>query len=301
MTLQQFITRYSGKKIDWDGAYQGQCVDLFRQYAHEVLKFPQAKGVVGAADFWINYSNDQILSKHYLKVPNAPSAVPLPGDVMIWNKKAGDGFGHIAVYVSGDVNKFKSFDQNWRAINVCEITDHTYTNVYGWLRPVKSTSEPMPDTVQLDKKTFEQLVNKSTSFDELSKAGITTVSQIDELKRALQEARDGKISAEEGAKQTRLELGEFKAKVSEKLMSQQDLGSILRELSVIIDKQDSLQKQADSASEKNRDYEKQLTEAKAEIKRLELLLAGKNPLANASAQQLLSELLKRLSEILSGR
>ena len=139
MTLQQFITKYNGKKVDWDNAYGGQCVDLFRFYVHEVLNLPQPKPVVGAADFWTNYDIDQNLKNNFEKILNTPVNVPKAGDVMIWSKKAGGGFGHVGVFIEGDVNRFKSFDQNWRALNVSEPTEHNYTNVLGWLRPREET------------------------------------------------------------------------------------------------------------------------------------------------------------------
>jgi len=135
MTLNTFITKYNGKKLDWDNAYGGQCVDLFRFYVHEVLDKPQPKPVVGAADFWTNYDIDPNLKNNFEKILNTPVNVPKKGDVMIWSKKAGGGFGHVGMFIEGDVNRFKSFDQNWRALNVSEPTEHNYTNVLGWLRP----------------------------------------------------------------------------------------------------------------------------------------------------------------------
>lgn len=139
MTLDQFITKYNGKKVDWDNAYGGQCVDLFRFYVHEVLNLPQPKPVVGAADFFTNYDIDPNLKNNFEKILNTPVNVPKAGDVMIWSKKAGGGFGHVGVFIEGDVNRFKSFDQNWRALNVSEPTEHNYTNVLGWLRPREET------------------------------------------------------------------------------------------------------------------------------------------------------------------
>lgn len=146
ISFSQFIAKYAGKKIDWDNAYQGQCVDLFRQYNHEVLGIPQPKGVVGAADFWANYTTDPVLNTHFTKIVNTPEFIPQKGDVMVWNKRAGGGFGHIAVVVTANIDSFTSFDQNWRALNVCELTKHDYTNVYGVLRPkVQSIPKPMPE------------------------------------------------------------------------------------------------------------------------------------------------------------
>ncbi len=130
MTLDQFVEKWLGKEIDFDGAYRGQCVDLYRMYCKEVLNVPQSPGVEGAADIWTTY-----LAEHFDKIPNTPEGVPAKGDIVIWNRKAGGGFGHVAVFIEGNTNEFTSFDQNWPTLSVCTKTKHTYSNVYGWLKP----------------------------------------------------------------------------------------------------------------------------------------------------------------------
>lgn len=135
MELQEFIKKWIGKKCDFDGAYGGQCVDLFRMYLQEVLKVPQPNGVTGAADFWDKFESDPALYSKFDKIKNTPSGVPQAGDVIIWSKKAGKGYGHIAIFIEGDAKSFKSFDQNWPTLSKCTQTNHTYTNVLGWLRP----------------------------------------------------------------------------------------------------------------------------------------------------------------------
>lgn len=146
MTLQQFITKWQGKKADWDNAYGGQCVDLFRYYCHEVLNIDQPKPVRGAGNFWTDFEKDIVLTKHFKKIPNSSDFKPIEGDVMIWNFNAGGGFGHVGICTGENtgLQYFKSFDQNWSRISYCEIVNHNYTNVYGVLRPVSSIGEPMP-------------------------------------------------------------------------------------------------------------------------------------------------------------
>lgn len=138
MTYAQFFNTYNGKKIDWDGSFGGQCVDLFRQYHHEVIGGAQPKGVVGAADFWDNFEIDQNLWQHYIKIPNSETFIPKVGDVVIWSRGLGNGYGHIGVANgNGSVFSFESFDQNWKTISVCEIIKHDYKHVYGVFRPKK--------------------------------------------------------------------------------------------------------------------------------------------------------------------
>ncbi len=163
MTLDDFIQKYNKQKIDFDGAYGGQCVDLFRQYNQEVLKINQPRGVLGAADFWTNYETDSNLNNNFDKIPNTLTLLFKKGDVAIWNKKAGGGYGHIAV-VSDDkatTSTFNSFDQNWKTISVCELISHNYTNLYGVLRPKKSQ-----DLVCHSKEKNDELITKATWYDE---------------------------------------------------------------------------------------------------------------------------------------
>lgn len=131
MNLDEFINKYIGKKIDFDGYYGGQCVDLYRQYVKEVLDYPQSPGVGGAAEIW-----DSASPQYYDFITNTPEGIPSKGDIVIWNRRVGGGFGHVDVFVSSqDINNFTGFDQNWPTLDVCTLTKHNYSNVIGWLHP----------------------------------------------------------------------------------------------------------------------------------------------------------------------
>lgn len=130
MTLTEFRNKYLGTKVDFDGYYGGQCVDLYRQYVQDVLGFPQSPGVGGAAEIW-----DSADPKYYDFIPNTPTGVPTAGDIVIWNRRVGNGFGHVAIFLRGDVNSFVSLDQNWPTLDKVTETQHNYYNVIGWLHP----------------------------------------------------------------------------------------------------------------------------------------------------------------------
>lgn len=149
MILQEFIQKYDGKGIDFDGSFGNQCMDLYRQYVKEVLSFPQSPPVPSAKNVWTTYLQD-----YFEKVENTPSGVPRSGDVVIWGDGIGE-HGHIAIYVEGNAKKFKSFDQNFPVGTLCHIQEHTYKAVLGWLVP-KEQNTP----INMIPKWFETLLQE---------------------------------------------------------------------------------------------------------------------------------------------
>jgi hypothetical protein len=141
MKLKEFIGKYDGKYLDWDGAFGAQCVDQARFYFSEVCGLErQPAGVVGAKDFYLLFEKDPVLKGNFQKIPNTPEFVPKPGDVVIWDKSKTNPYGHIAIFVEGDVRSFDSLDQNLPAGSACRLVHHTYSNVLGFLRPKKEVT-----------------------------------------------------------------------------------------------------------------------------------------------------------------
>ena len=154
MTIREFFDKWNGKGIDFDGFYDNQCMDLAEEYNREVVNAPRLSG--NAADVWDVYPVN-----FYEKIQNTPTGVPSLGDIVIWNRRVGGGFGHIAIFSEGDANKFTSFDQNWPEGSNCHFQEHDYKNVFGWLHP------KLTNTVAVDSKVFENLVRKSTTLDKV--------------------------------------------------------------------------------------------------------------------------------------
>jgi len=124
MTLNDFIKKWNGKYCEIAGAtFKNQCVDIVNQYIKDVLGLPIIAGT-NAKDFPSKAGDE------YDYIKNTPLGLPEEGDLIIW----GDRYGHIAIYLSGNVNWFTSFDQNWPTGSVCHKVDHSYKSVIGWLR-----------------------------------------------------------------------------------------------------------------------------------------------------------------------
>lgn len=191
MNIAEFIVKYNGKKVDFDNYAGGQCFDLYRQFVKEVLNFPQSAptGDQGAKILWTGFDKDPVLKENYIRVPNSSDFTPQKNDIMIWNEKAGGGYGHVAICtgINTGLKYFQSFDQNWSKISYCELVNHSYANVYGVLRPkVQSTQESM----QVEKKVFEELVGKSTKYDEFEKAGYPDLKSLEMIINSLKENKE---------------------------------------------------------------------------------------------------------------
>lgn len=218
MTVKEFIQKWLGKKADWDKHYGGQCVDLFRFYVHEVLRQPQPRPVLGAWQFWANFDRDPNLYKYFVKIPNTPDFVPQEGDVAVWNRRKGRGYGHIAICTGrGNTSWFESFDQNWSRISYCELVKHNYRDFYGVLRPKKfinSKKEGMGN-ITIDTKLYEKLVGKATQRDDTWRfLGLPENAGFGDVKRKIEEMKNKIKDLEKALSEKETELGNRVEQVS---------------------------------------------------------------------------------------
>jgi len=127
MTLQEFITKYNGKKVDFDGHYGAQCMDLYRYYVEEVWQKPQTPAVKSAYMVF-----DTIDPTQYDKFTSGELKI---GDVVVWNNKFGPD-GHIAIVENpSDPKSLVVFGQNDPVGAPSKLSRHTYANILGWFRP----------------------------------------------------------------------------------------------------------------------------------------------------------------------
>lgn len=135
MTFDNWIKTVLGTKIDFDGKYKNQCVDLIKAYEYYVLNIqPVACG--DAWEYYAKYDNNAFLKKHFTKIKNTLNFVPLKGDIVVWNTGYGR-YGHVAI-ATGEGNKsfFYSYDQNKGGnFEPVQKVWHDYSYVYGVLRP----------------------------------------------------------------------------------------------------------------------------------------------------------------------
>lgn len=109
MTFAEFVAKYNGKAVDFDGTAGVQCVDLVDQFLKDVFGITGI-WVQGARDFYNKFALYPALVKTFDRVPNTRSLVAQLGDIVIWN---GGTYGHCAIADgSGNINTFYSYEQN---------------------------------------------------------------------------------------------------------------------------------------------------------------------------------------------
>lgn len=133
MTLDEFIKKHNGEKVDFDKKYGYQCVDLFRQYCSDVLNIPQPAGVTGAREFYTEYEKKSVEVKYLQKLPY-PENKPIAGDVVIFDKMRGNPYGHVAIVIAADKNYIKVLEQDGYSQTGTKFAYWKYTHVLGFLR-----------------------------------------------------------------------------------------------------------------------------------------------------------------------
>lgn len=129
MSLEEFIKKYIGKKVDFDGAFGAQCVDLFRQYNKDVWGNPHTGAVEGAKDLFLNYKKMPEEMK-YLKTPK----IPVIGDVVVFGPTAGNKYGHVAIIAGFVGESFIVFEQDGLKQDGAKLNIRDKTNFLGLLR-----------------------------------------------------------------------------------------------------------------------------------------------------------------------
>lgn len=136
MYIDAFVQKYNGKKVDFDGVYGAQCVDLFRQYCKEGLDIPEHTGSCattgGALDLYVDYPKMPVEKKYFIR--GSAKKGLCPGDVLVWDKTAKNPYGHVAIYLGTLNNSLIVFEQNGITQNGAEITLRSKENMLGYLR-----------------------------------------------------------------------------------------------------------------------------------------------------------------------
>ncbi|MGG6839905.1 UNVERIFIED_CONTAM: SH3 domain-containing protein [Mammaliicoccus sciuri] len=141
-----------GKGYDYDNAYGWQCFDTANYYWHQL--FGHGLKGNGAADIPTHNDFKGEATVH----ENTKSFLAKPGDLVIFNKNYGGGYGHVAIVVDATLDQLDVVEQNWLGggLNKTEVTTrrkHNYDFPMWFIRPnfkpeVKKTTTTKKSTVK---------------------------------------------------------------------------------------------------------------------------------------------------------
>jgi len=132
--ITNFAIEYQGIWLEISGtSAPNQCVDLANVYIRNFLKLPMIEWT-NAVDF------PSKAGTNYTWIVNTLTNIPEEGNLIVWNGI----WGHIAIFMDGNVNDFHSLDQNYPTGTNTHLQYHDYTNVKGWLQCKNS---PVPAEV----------------------------------------------------------------------------------------------------------------------------------------------------------
>lgn len=159
MNIQEWMNNVNGKIIDMDGAYGGQCWDLWSNYARNVYGIPAAdtNTVDGyaASVYTARYDRSKALQNTFIR--EAGTYTPVYGDVAFWN---GNGMNHVAIVVRDNGNgTLETMSQNPNKAGYMTLTKN---GIIGYFHPRASyTSTPAPEnnTVNIIPRTYKVNVN----------------------------------------------------------------------------------------------------------------------------------------------
>ena len=136
MCLDEYVNKYNGKKIDFDGVYGAQCVDLFRHYSKEYLAIPEHTGSCtttgGAKDLYIDYPKMPLEKKYFVRI--SPKKGIFAGDVAIWDSTETNKYGHVAIVLGTLNNHLIVFEQDGFKQDGAKIALRSKNNLLGVLR-----------------------------------------------------------------------------------------------------------------------------------------------------------------------
>ena len=140
MDIQTWLNNVNGQTVDMDGAYGGQCWDLWSSYARNVYGIPAAdtNTVDGyaASVYTARYYNSRALQNTFTK--ERADYMPTYGDVAFWKSK---DMNHVAIVIKDNGNgTLETMSQNPNKAGYVTISKN---GIIGYFHP-RSANTPTP-------------------------------------------------------------------------------------------------------------------------------------------------------------
>lgn len=166
----KYLYSLEGKGWDYDLAFGWQCFDLANKYWHQLF----GHGLKGAGAADIPNVND--FKGEATVYNNTPSFKAEEGDVVVFNRNYGGGYGHVAIVTKGNYDgkymKFQSLDQNWfgggsAKTEVAQRIVHNYDFPMWFIRPYYKSESAEKVSAQSATKTATK--KKTTAKKKMKK------------------------------------------------------------------------------------------------------------------------------------
>ena len=168
----KYLYSLEGKGWDYDLAFGWQCFDLANKYWHQL--FGHGLKGAGAADIPnVNNFNGEAAVYN-----NTPSFKAEEGDIVVFNRNYGGGYGHVAIVTKGNYDgkymQFQSLDQNWfgggsAKTEVAQRIVHNYDFPMWFIRPhYKSESAKKVSTQSATKTATKKKTTAKKKMKKLS-------------------------------------------------------------------------------------------------------------------------------------
>ena len=179
--IDKYVKEWEGKRVDFDGVYGYQCVDLIRHFFREVYKENLGPTWGSARGWWLNSVGN--FNSRYKRVENNlqdQNQVPRAGDIIFFD---GGRHGHVWIVVTGykGENRIDVLEQNggsgngdglWN--NSIRVHSYTYNrnapligNVLGWYTGEEKEKE---QHVWFYELFFKSRYKRSSILEDVDKA-----------------------------------------------------------------------------------------------------------------------------------
>lgn len=153
LTFKKWVELFEGKKINPDGVYGVQCVDLIKHYCRNVIginkKYSDSWG--NAVEWYTKFGEKPWLIQNFKRISYIKGMRIRKGDIAVFSTSS--QFGHIAV-CTGNYNKytFEAFDENYKGTGAgMTKRNFEYTGnriLLGVLRPRDRSNISSPPSVK---------------------------------------------------------------------------------------------------------------------------------------------------------
>jgi hypothetical protein len=191
ISFDQFIEKWNGKPIDFDGSYGFQCMDLMHQYIYETLGITDRSVLAApiARTVFEDFPN-RVGNQYFDRIYNSLTAIPKDGDIIFWKEPYGYYYdtylgrwsyaGHVGISKGSTLWNVTAFEQNNPAGTYCHMQKHSdlYRGVLGWLRlktvvaPPYTEHQALVDIKGVQYALIDDSTARQKTKDILTKVGI---------------------------------------------------------------------------------------------------------------------------------